>query len=535
MNKNVFLTILLALGYGAVGSIWEQTITGAYMTQTYGDDSISMSLTSISDSTDVDDVSNERIFLLVSSDGLLGLLIAFPLGLYLDSHMDERAKVIRYAGWVLVIGFVTLSIVCMSVKLANKDSGRHENIAVDDEYDFTLWLYISVEFLWLILREVMEAPVFVLYLASLNPDAARVWGITLMYSAKQIFSFVGPVITVSLYELYRKDWEGETVQLLMVIMLLLMALVSILLFFFDDNDALYRDIVPSRLARQSGVVFDYNNEDDTRTRAYSTDHTTLHDALMQCPDLDEDDYHEKIIDELANFAFDEKSIAKEKRLDYDENNDVDLGDAESENNLNNTIHRPLWLPFVPSSYSIAGVILIGVGCFGFGVGLIADYARRFLIDHSDLSTSQVEIGFIIFPFLVVTGFFVAQSFSFTYGRSNIIFFSKGLGTFLTLLTSLLLCVGANKSDAFILIIVLAKFALGVTIPLEVSILVDVVNGKQLGLFLAIFGVFEFSWNGADFVAHEIEDATSSSFLFFISGLFCTVGLLYYWPLVAVGL
>lgn len=78
-----------------------------------------------------------------------------------------------------------------------------------------------------------------------------------------------------------------------------------------------------------------------------------------------------------------------------------------------------------------------------------------------------------------------------------------------------------------------QLLLRMTLPLEFSLLVDVVDGLQLGYFLALFGVFEYSWNAANFVGKEINDNVSDQFLFFVTALFYSAALLFYCSLLSV--
>ena len=72
-----------------------------------------------------------------------------------------------------------------------------------------------------------------------------------------------------------------------------------------------------------------------------------------------------------------------------------------------------------------------------------------------------------------------------------------------------------------------------TIPLEVSLLVDVVDGDRLALFLSIFGVLQYSWNVSSFLGAEIDGHVSDALLFLISALICSFSVISYYSILSL--
>ena len=269
VNQNVIVMLVLTMGFGAVKSIWENTITGAYYTQTsvavdldpnYDDDSI------IEDNDD--GTFNEIVPYIIGSDGLLGMIMAIPIGKYLDRY-HKRGPMIKFGAQIIIYGSVTLIITILVLRISDEEIGKNNKIADEDTADAVFWVYLGVELIWIILREIMQAPAFVLFVASIPADERRTDGLILFYSAMTLFSFIGPLISAILYSREGDSWSNETMKSLLLSIVVGTLFISFGLFYFDDDKAIYNDIVPSTIFSDTNDII---KREDCLTETLLQDH-----------------------------------------------------------------------------------------------------------------------------------------------------------------------------------------------------------------------------------------------------------------------
>ncbi len=519
VNQNVVLMLLISLGVGAVRSIWEGTITSAYLTQRE----------ELDDSEDsVDGDTNDLIAYIISSDGLVGVIIAFPLGHYLDKHEDKRAHVIRLVARIIFVVTIGLIIATSVIQLEENSNQRGTNAAEDDETSSTLWLYIVEELVWTLMRECMEGPGLVLYITSVPASERRVKAIVAVYASMQAFAWVGPLVSIALYEVDGNHWTREHMRTVMLVALCMTAVLTRFMLHFDDQKALYRDIRPSTLVRSSSLIRleDCDNdlyledEDEDERSVNNTSDNEGYALIMSSSSNDED--------EVVGMQ-----LTSEQSLKQSNSPTNGASNVNGSDHMINVPAYPWWLLWHPINKDrIAGIIIVCTALFGFSTGMTYDFMTRFIEGHTDLSNGEAQIFFLIIPFVNIVSFFGALRTTRQHGRMSVILCVKVIGTALTFGIAVYLHFESSdmSKNVYLPLEFIKLIFLRCTIPIETSILVDFLSGRRLGLFLALFGVFEFSWNGAALVGESIEDATSYAFLYMVAGIIYTLSVLMYLPL-----
>ena len=343
-------------------SIWEGTVTGAYFQQT--SENVNIDIDPVDDdidnidvlSSDDDGEYNAYIPYIVSSDGILGLLAAIPVGRYLDRHHGERAAIIRLGAYVVLYGCVAVLIALFLINVTDNGEDSRKNIADEDLNDSVFWIYVGIEIIWLIFREIMEAPALILCIASIPADERRITGLTLLFSAEVALSFIGPVISAILYSKQGKEWSNETMKYLMIVVLFSIMVLTFGLFYFDDDKAIYRDILPSTLTTTLNL-----DNDDTTTGTPAQSEARADPGCHAGEAALASDINEPLISESSN-----KTLTSAfQNSNESEHNEV--------NNESGFIERASMIGERISSlvglHRIATNLLFAIGLQGFGAGL----------------------------------------------------------------------------------------------------------------------------------------------------------------------
>ena len=138
INFNVLLILMTGLIVGALGSVWTQTITGAYLTQkTESDDMLS---------DDENDAAANASYI-IGATSFLTTIFSFPMGYYLE-NLDDPIQYMKYLAKVMIF----LSIIC-GIYLASLDVASADNNSnvTDDSSNYTYFAvsYYLMKFLFL--------------------------------------------------------------------------------------------------------------------------------------------------------------------------------------------------------------------------------------------------------------------------------------------------------------------------------------------------------------------------------------------------
>ena len=119
INYNVLVILGAGVVFGAMTSVWTQTVTGAYLTQkTESDDLMN---------DDEDDAAANAGYI-VSATSILITILSLPLGFYLDGIEDPIRFMKLYAKFMVLLS-ITCAIYLASLDVASADG----NFEVTDE------------------------------------------------------------------------------------------------------------------------------------------------------------------------------------------------------------------------------------------------------------------------------------------------------------------------------------------------------------------------------------------------------------------
>lgn len=462
VNHNVFLNLVLAVLYGISGSLWNGTAYAAYLKRLGGDRNGPLG--------DIEAVS-----------GLASLLTALPVG-YLADKVG-RSRVIR-AGGVLLLVTTVLQIGVLEW-VGTDDGGNVGDVRRDGHTAAALWMCGVIMALWGVGDGVVNGPAMALF-ADSTPEGQRSKYFTYMFVAYTAASACGPLVSILLFQTLGDDWDLYHLRIVIYVGLVVEMGNSVLMMLFDDRKAL-----------DEGDDAEEGEEDASGGA----------DGNHGCA-------------EGGSRSEDPAETLEDGSSFVDEPPEHGAATSTAEAPEAPTILTPMqkrqkWVPYIVFSQGLI---------FAMGSGMTVKFFPLFFKDEVGMSPSQVQIIYVIVPFvMVIASTFCTKLAGAGFGRVQTMLLFSCLG--ISLLYSMVVFKSYLDHHPFLLvpIYVLRTSLMNASYPIQESILMDFVPKEERARWKSLDSVASFGWCGSAALGGWLADKYDYTYTFLITAMLQSIG------------
>lgn len=326
----------------------------------------------------------------LTSDGLAGFLLAFPVGEYFDKQSaHNRAAMLEKFGHVSC--FICFLFIIVLVAIDVDKAGVDENGLVDDETNETIWLFALFDIYFSVFTEIAGGAGMYMFLVSLPVDdsddvSCRLMCISILYGLYFSMAWAGPLVRLCVFSSDGENWSRGHVRTVMIGIIAVTVFMSYLITLYDDDKTL-RDNVNSNSA------WDACNDNTTacnrqrrNCRMQCSSHDDSADAATFC--MDNDVLSQPLLllsgvedeDQALNGGDDDgssrsSSLCQQSARGEDDivNSKVATAIQEQQHEVEQVVSNSRWWHrFITCEEShVYFYLLTGTTLIGFGGGLIA--------------------------------------------------------------------------------------------------------------------------------------------------------------------
>jgi MFS family permease len=521
VNHNVFLNLVVAVLYGISSSLWNGTAYAAYLKK-------------------LGDGKNGPLGDIEAVSGLASLLTALPIGYIADKI--GRSKVIRAGGILLLITSILQIGVLEWVgtnddgsniartTTSNYDGNDYEGGGVSgvprpdsfwsswivggnyNDHDSgmlsthgtghstgaALWMCGIIMALWGVGDGVVNGPCMALF-ADSTPEGHRSDYFTYMFVAFTAASACGPLVSIILFQTLGDDWDLYHLRIVIYVGLVIEIVSSLVMMFFDDRKAL-----DESNNDDSGM-----DEDDDGMEAGDVAETVRPDAAEDVGGTDSSGGGGTT--DGANDAF------------SDEGPDGGETSPTSSSSSGVAARRQLrkrqkWVPYIVFSQGLI---------FAMGSGMTVKFFPLFFKDEVGMSPSQVQVIYVIVPFVMVFASTLCTRLAGPIGfgrvQSMLVFSCLGI----SMLYAMVFFKSYLDHHPFLLVpvYVLRTSLMNASYPIQESILMDFVPKEERARWKSLDSVASFGWCGSAALGGWLADKFDYTYTFLITAVLQTIGTL----------
>lgn len=529
VNHNVLLNLIVAVLYGISSSLWNGTAYAAYLKK-------------------LGNGKNGPLGDIEAVSGLASLITALPIGYIADTI--GRSKVIRTGGTLLLITSI-LQIGVLEWVGTNDEGGggsNDNNNTItnitnysyyddhgDHDYDeeeyyyvggesgnlfwlsswigggrntnndgnnnnmllsslflygqgphstsTALWMCGIIMALWGVGDGVVNGPCMALF-ADSTPEGQRSSYFTYMFVAFTGASACGPLVSIVLFQTLGDDWDLYHLRIVIYVGLVLEIVTSVVMMFFDDRKA---------LDENSGDDGEDDDDDNDGSNTRGDDDqggngtTTGRRRSTEGPD-------EVFTDEEP------------------------LGGGDVPPASTSLRQRQRWVPYIVFAQGLI---------FAMGSGMTVKFFPLFFKDEVGMSPSQVQIVYVIVPFVMVLASTLCTRLAgpVGFGRVQTMLLFSSLGV--SMLYAMVFFKSYLDHHPFLLVpvYVLRTSLMNASYPIQESILMDFVPKKERARWKSLDSVASASWCGSAALGGWLADKYDYTYTFLITAVLQTIGIL----------
>jgi MFS family permease len=530
INHNVFFNLIVAVLYGVSSSLWNGTAYAAYLKKLGND-------------------KNGPLGAIEAVSGLASLVTALPIGYIADTV--GRSKVIRTGGVLLLVTSV-LQIAVLEWVGTNDDSDDTNNnnttnttilnnyddyhhVYYDEEdYDgvvagggvgsgtsgllwlskwvlgggggnvninesmgdhsasAALWMCGIIMALWGVGDGVVNGPCMALF-ADSTPEGQRSTYFTYMFVAFTAASACGPLVSIVLFQTLGDDWDLYHLRIVIYVGLVIEIISAVVMMFFDDRKAL----------DETNSDDDNDNDDDdiaitdNNVNCTTTTTTTTGDDVLGRNGRSGDGSDEVFSDEGPN-------------------NGEDAPPPSTPSTSSSLRKRQKWVPYIVFSQGLI---------YAMGSGMTVKFFPLFFKDEVGMSPSQVQIIYVIVPFVMVIASTLCTSLAgpVGFGRVQTMLLFSTLG--ISMLYAMVFFKSYLDDHPFLLVpvYVLRTALMNASYPIQESILMDFVPKDERARWKSLDSVASASWCGSAALGGWLADKYDYTYTFLITAILQTIG------------
>jgi len=229
VNHNVLLTLALWGSHGIADSLWSDTVIVSYL-------SILASQLSKADGSHKSRPRNDVVGYIEACKGLVGVVLALPIGYFADHLHHGRQRVIAYGGVLTIIAAISSIWLLLYIGDQNDDDTTHSPRTSPD-LNHIVVLFAGVMSMWGVSNLIVDGPVSALYADSVAAGQRSRYYVYLN-NTWLLGTTVGPALSIFWFRSGSDSWTLSELKNIILLGVLLQGMTSIFMFLFDDRKSL---------------------------------------------------------------------------------------------------------------------------------------------------------------------------------------------------------------------------------------------------------------------------------------------------------